>query len=224
MLLDPITHHSFCFRNIFSSHSHPFFVVFYFTDFHASCLSHLQSMVHIHLESFCQSQSVPIHRLISSSKKNSKTKTVSTSSQTNKTVGNSNVDTLKVATFRTLAMKLANELNADNISPNTRRASFKIKYNNFLLSTKTILCEHYYRLHASGPKIAIYGTTSSNVFIIDETSFEKVNLYFLHALHEALDSFNNVLQDFGFSQTLEHYNPQKHPDQTVSNHPFYNIR
>ena len=93
-------------------------------------------------------------------------------------------------------------------------------YNTFLPSSKKILFEQYYHLHLPGPKIAICEITSSNVFVIDGTAFEQGNFYFLHALHEALYAFSNVLQEFGFFQTLEQYNPQKQPTHT---HPYNHV-
>ena len=84
-------------------------------------------------------------------------------------------------------------------------------YNVFLLSSKTIPFEQYYRLHLSGPNVAICETNSSNVFVLSQTSFSKNNFYFLHAVQEAVDAFTDVLKDFGFFQRLASYDPSKHP-------------
>ena len=113
------------------------------------------------------------------------------------------IETLKTAIFKTLALKLATELNTGTVSSTTRHSLFKILYNTFLLSSKKTTYEQYYRLHLPAPKIAICEITSPNVFVSDGTAFEQGNFSFLPALHEALYAFNNVLQEFGFSQTLE---------------------
>ena len=93
-------------------------------------------------------------------------------------------------------------------------------YNFFLLSSKKVPFEQYYRLHLTGPKNARCELSSSHVFVLDHTSFEHGNYFFLHALHEALLAFNNVLQGFGFSQLLEQNDPKKHPARPTSKHPF----
>ena len=54
---------------------------------------------------------------------------------------------------------------------------------------------------------------SNNVFVLSHTSFDKNNFYFLHAVQEAVDAFNEVLKDFGFFQRLTPYDPSKHPNQ-----------
>ena len=68
----------------------------------------------------------------------------------------------------------------------------------------------------SGARIAICETNSSNVFVIDRTSFEQNNFYFLLAVQEAMAAFIFVLNDFGFSQMLEPYDPKNHPTQHTS--------
>ena len=112
----------------------------------------------------------------------SKTTTKSTSSQTNVTSQTINAHSLKAAIFKTLALEKGNELNNGSIAPSTRRAFFKILYNIFLLSTKLIPFEQYYRLHILGPHIAICETKSNNVFVLSYTSFDQKNFYFLHAV------------------------------------------
>ena len=86
---------------------------------------------------------------------NTKKNTVSTSSQITETVANPNIYTLKAAIFKTLALKLATELNKGTVLSKTRRSFFKILYNTFLLSSKKIPFEQYYSLHLPGPKIVI---------------------------------------------------------------------
>ena len=85
--------------------------------------------------------------------------------------------------------------------------------NVFLLSSKTTPFEQYYRLHLSGPNIAICETKSNNVFVLTHTSFDQNNFYFLHAVQEAVDAINEVLKDFGFFQRLAPYDPSKHQTQ-----------
>ena len=142
---------------------------------------------------------------------NSKTILKSTSSQTNTAVPSHNAHSLKAALFKTRALKVGNELNNGTIAPSTRRAFFKIMYNVFLLSSKKIPFEQYYRFHLSGPNVAICETKSNNVFVLSHTSFGKNNFYFLHAVQEAVEAFNNVLKDFGFFQRLAPCDPSKHP-------------
>ena len=80
---------------------------------------------------------------------NSKTIMKSNSSETKNTVPSYNAHSLKAAIFKTLALKVGNELNNGTIAPSTRRAFFEIMYNVFLLSSKKIPFEQYYRLHLS---------------------------------------------------------------------------
>ena len=87
-------------------------------------------------------------------------------------------------------------------------------YNIFLLSPKRIPFEQYYRLLSPGPTIAFCETKLNNVFVPTHTSFDQNDFYFLHAVQEAVDAFNAVLQDFGFFQKLAPYDPTKHPTQS----------
>ena len=120
---------------------------------------------------------------------------------------------MKAAIFKTLALKIGNELNHGTISPSIRQADFEIMYNVFSLSSKKIPFEQYYRLQVSGPTIAICETKSNNVFVLTHASFDQNNFYFLHAVQEAVDVFNAVRKEFGFSQKLAPYDPNKHPTQ-----------
>ena len=135
----------------------------------------------------------------------------STSFQTNTTVPSYNAHSSKAAIFQTLALKVDNELNNGTTAPSTRRAFFKIMYFVFLLSSKKIPFEQYYRLHLSEPNVAICETKFNNVFVLSHTSFDKNIFYFLHAVQEAVDAFNDVLKYFGFFQRLAPYDPSKHP-------------
>ena len=121
---------------------------------------------------------------------------ISTSSQTNTTVPSYNSHSLQAATFKTLALKIGNELNYRTIAPSTRQAFFNIMYNIFLLSSNKIPFEQYNRLHASGPTIATCETKSINVFVLTHTSFDQNNFYFLHAVQKAVDAFNAFLRNF----------------------------
>ena len=98
----------------------------------------------------------------------SKTIMKSTSSQTNTTVPSYNAHSLKAAIFETLALKVGNELNNGTIAPSTRPA-FMIMSNVFLLPSKKIPFEQYYRLHLPGPNVAICKTKSNNVFVLTHT-------------------------------------------------------
>ena len=150
-----------------------------------------------------------------------KPSTVSTSSETNQTVSSFNAHSLRAEIVKTLSLNFGNDINNGTIAPSTRRAFFKRLHNIFFLYSKKILYEQYYRLHISGLPIAICQTNSSNLFVIDRTSFEQNNFYFLHALQEAVNAFNSVLHDFGFSQKLETYGPKKHPTQLMTS-PYSN--
>ena len=87
---------------------------------------------------------------------NSKTKMKSTFSQTNATIPSYSAHSLKAAIFKTLALKVGNELNNGTIVPSTRRAFFKKMYNVFLLSSKMIPFEKYYRLHLFRDPMLLY--------------------------------------------------------------------
>ena len=140
---------------------------------------------------------------------------VLTSNETIQTVSSFNAHSLKAAIFETLALKIGKEINNGTIAPSTRRAFFKFLHNIFLSYSKNIPFEQFNRIHKSGPLIAICETNSSNVFVIDRTSFEQKNFYFLHAVQEAMNAFISVLMDFG----LEPYDPKKkHSIQPPSSH------
>ena len=63
-------------------------------------------------------------------------------------------------------------------------------------------------------------TSSNQVIVFDHTSFERGIFLFLHALHETLDAFNTVLQDFGLSQQLEQYYPKNILHNHFQNLPY----
>ena len=96
------------------------------------------------------------------------------------------------------------------------------KLNNVLTSrtlhdqTQKIPFEQYYRLNVSEPAIALCEIKSSNVFVLAHTSFDQ-NLFLFHSCSaRSCSTFNAVLRDFGFFQTLAPYDPTKHPTQPNS--------
>ena len=109
------------------------------------------------------------------SKTHMKPSIVSSPSQTNHTVSSINAHSIKSAISKILALKIGNEINKGTNAPSIRRASFEILFNIFLFYSKKIPFEKYYRLQRSGAPIAIYETNSSNVFVIDHTTFEQNN-------------------------------------------------
>ena len=116
---------------------------------------------------------ISVRCLVSSSEMTSEQQTKSTASQTPHTVPTFNAKTIKATIFRTLALKMGNEFKNYTCSPITCRA-FSKSYTTpsyLLIKNRSI----YYRLHTPVQKIAIFETTSSNIFA-------------LHALHEALDA------------------------------------
>ena len=156
-------------------------MAFSFSVVHPTSFRHLFSWTFFCPRHFSQAPVVSINCLLSSSSSATMTssKTMkSISTQTNQTVSSYNPHSLNAATFKTLALKLGNELNHGTIFPSTRQAFFKIMYNVFLLSSKKIPFEQYYRLHVSGPTIAICETKSNNVFVLTHTSFDQKNFYF----------------------------------------------
>ena len=58
-------------------------------------------------------------------------------------------------------------------------------------------------------KSIICETTSKVVFVLN-SSFTSKDQYFRAAIQEAMIAFNNNLQDFGYTQTLEYYDPNTH--------------
>ena len=61
----------------------------------------------------------------------------------------------------------------------------------------------------AGPKIAICETASNAVFVLN-SAFTSKDQYFKTAMQEAILAFNNVLKDFGYTKTLEYYDPNVH--------------
>ena len=187
------------------------------SDIHPTSFSHLFAKTFFCHRSFCPApSSISFNRFVSSSSTatlNCKIIIKSASSQTNTTVPSYNAYSLKAAIFKTLALKVGNELNNGTLAPSTRLAFFKIMYNVFRRLSKKIPFEHYYRLHLSGPNVAICETKYYNVFVLAHTSFDQNNFYFLHVVQEAAGASNEVLKDFGLFQRLAPYDPSKHPTQ-----------
>ena len=75
-------------------------------------------------------------------------------------------------------------------------------------------------LHLDGPKIAICGTVSNVVFVLN-SAFTTKDQYFRAAIQEALTAFNNMLQDFGYTQKLEVYDPHTHQGHPPQQHPLF---
>ena len=129
----------------------------------------------------------------------------------------SKVHSLKAAIFHTMAYQLSLEINKNKITPKTIFAFHKILYNVAQIKTKKITFEQYSRIHLVGPKIAICETASNAVFVLN-SAFTSKEQYFKAAIQEAILAFNNVLKDFGYTQTLEYYDPQMHQAHPPQQH------
>ena len=75
-------------------------------------------------------------------------------------------------------------------------------------------------MHLAGPKIAICETASNAVFVLN-SSFKSKDQYFHTAIQEAMTAFNNILQDFGCTQTLAYYDPNVHQAHLPPPHPLF---
>ena len=85
---------------------------------------------------------------------------------------------------------------------------------------KKITFEQYSRIHLAGPKIAICETASNAVFVLN-SAFTSKDQYFHTAMQEAITAFNNILKDFGYTQTLEYYEPHVHQAHPSPQHPLF---
>ena len=83
-----------------------------------------------------------------------------------------------------------------------------------------ITFEQYSRIHLQGPKIAICETASNVVFVLN-SSFTSKDQYFRTALQEATDAFNHMLNDFGYTQKLELYDPIQHQTHPPSQNSLF---
>ena len=111
----------------------------------------------------------------------------------------SKVHSLKAAVFHTMAFKLSPEINKNQTTPKSLIAFLKDLYNVTQIKKKNITFEQYSRIHLAAPKIAIC-ETASNVVFVSNSSLTTKDHYFRTALREATDAFNNMLQDFGYTQ------------------------
>ena len=101
-----------------------------------------------------------------------------------------------------MAYKLSLEINKNKLTPKTLIAFLKVLYNISRIKKKKITIEQYSRIHLAGPKIPFCETTSNVVFVLN-SSFTSNDQYFRAAIQEPLTAFNNNLQDFSYTQTLE---------------------
>ena len=136
------------------------------------------------------------------------------------TSSQSKVHSLKAAIFHTMAYKLSLEINKNKITPKTIIAFLKVLYNIAQIKTKKIPFDQYSRIHLAGPKIAICETVSNAVFVLN-SAFTSKDQYFKTAIQEAILAFNNVLKDFGYTQTLEYYDPNVHQAHSRSQNPLF---
>ena len=132
----------------------------------------------------------------------------------------SKVHSLKAAIFHTMAYKMSLEINKGDITLPTRRSFLKVLYNVCQIRKKDITFEQYYRIHVHGPKIAICEITSDTVFVLNSAFTTKDN-YFQVTIDEAIDAFNAVLLDFGYTQQLQKYDPTTHQVHPQPKHPFW---
>ena len=132
----------------------------------------------------------------------------------------SKVQSLKAAIFHTMAYILSLEINKNEITPKTLIAFLKVLYNISQIKKKKITFKQYSRIHVAGPKIAICETASNVVFVLNSSFTSKIQ-YFRAAIQEAMTAFKNTLQDFGYTQTLEYYDPNTHQAHPLSQHPLF---
>ena len=119
-----------------------------------------------------------------------------------------------------MAYKLSLEIYRNKVTPKTLIAFLKVLYNISQIKKKNITFEQYSRIHLVGPKIAICETTSNVVFVLN-SSFTSKDQYFRAAIQEAMIAFNNTLQDFGYTQTLEYYDPNTHQAHPPLQNPLF---
>ena len=136
------------------------------------------------------------------------------------TSSQSKVHSLKAAIFHTMAFKLSLEINNKKITPKCLIAFLKVLYNVTQIKKKKITFDQYSRICLEGPKIAICGTVSNVVFVLN-SSFTSKDQYFRTALQEATDAFNHMLNDFGYTQKLELYDPLQHQTHPPSQNSLF---
>ena len=119
-----------------------------------------------------------------------------------------------------MAFKLSLESNKNEVTPKSLIAFLKVLYNITQIKKKKIKFEQYSRTHLTGPKIAICETASNVVFVLN-SSFTTKDQYFRAAIQEATPAFNTMLQDFGYTQKLEGFDPLMHQDHPPPQHPLF---
>ena len=139
----------------------------------------------------------------------------------NMTSSQSKANSLRAAIFHTMAYKLSLEINNNKITPKSLITILKVLYHVTQIKKKRITFEQDSRIHVAGPKIAICETTSNVVFILN-WEFTSKDQYFKAALQEATHAFNTILNDFGYTQKLELYDPHQHQAHSPQKHPLYN--
>ena len=112
------------------------------------------------------------------------------------------------------------EINKNKITQKSLIAFLKVLYNISKIKKKKLAFEQYSRIHLDGPKIAICETASNLVFVLN-SSFTSKDQYFKAAIQEAMTAFNNTLQDFGYTQTLEPYNSYTHQAHPPPQSPLF---
>ena len=132
----------------------------------------------------------------------------------------SKVHSLKAAIFHNMAFKLSLEINKNKITPRSLIVFLKVLYNVTQIKKKKISFEQYSRIHVEGPKSGIRETASNVVFVLN-SSFTTKDHYFLAAIQEATDAFDNMHKDFGYTQQLEIYDPLQHQAHPPQQHPLY---
>ena len=137
------------------------------------------------------------------------------------TSSHSKVHSLKASSFHTMAYKLSLEINNNKITPKSLIAFLKVLYNVANINQKRITFEHFSRIHAAGPKIAICETASNVVFVLN-SAFTSKDQYFYVALQETTEAFNEILQSFGYTKKLEIFDPHQHQAHPPQQHPLYN--
>ena len=131
----------------------------------------------------------------------------------------SKVHSLKAAIFHTMAYKISLESNKNKVTPKSLIAFLKVLYRITQIKKK-ITVEQYSRIHLTGPKIAICETASNVVSVLD-SSFTTKDQYFCAAIQEATAAFKTMLQDFGYTQKLEIYDPLMHQAHPPPQHPLF---
>ena len=119
-----------------------------------------------------------------------------------------------------MAIKLSLEINKNKVTPKSLIAFLKVLYNITQIKKKKITLEQYSSIHLTVPKIATCETASNVVFVLN-SSFTTKDQYFRAAIQEATAAFNHMLQDFGYMQKLEVYDPLMHQAHPPQQHPLF---